>query len=307
MRLDLKPRHLQLLVALDEYRSLARVADAVHITQPAVSKSLAEIERMLEVSLFERGPRGLVPTIYGECVVRHARGLLLGFRRAREELQALRSGGAGTLTIAVLPTAVTRLVPRAVLRLKERAPGSIVILREGTVVDMLAELRGERVDVVIGALPRDIREPGLQSLVVLEGDPVLCVCGPQHPLARSERLDWPALAAYPWIFPPATTAVHLPLQDWLEQQGLALPADRIESVCVAANLTLLQESTCVAFFSRDNAEHLARQGLLSILPLALPDLSGPVGALWLRNKPISPALRALLDALEDVAAQARRG
>lgn len=306
MRLDLKPRHLQLLVALDEYRSLASVADAIHITQPAVSKSLAEVERLLDVPLFERSPRGLVPTIYGECVVRHARSLLLGFRRAREELQALRNGGAGTVTIAMLPTAITRLVPRAVLRLKERAPGSIVILREGTVVDMLAELRSERVDVVIGALPPEVREPGLESMVVLEGDPIVCVCGPQHPLARRERLEWSALAGFPWVFPPETTAVHLPLQDWLEQRGVEMPVDRIESVCIAANLTLLQESAYVAFFSRDNAEHLARQGLLSILPLELRDLSGPVGALWLRNKPISPALRALLDALEDVAAQARR-
>lgn len=307
LRLDLKPRHLQLLVALDEYRSLAKVAGAIHITQPAVSKSLAEIERMLDVSLFERGPRGLTPTVYGECVVRHARSLLLGFRRARDELLALRSGGGGTVTIAMLPTATTRFVPRAVLRLKERAPGSTVVLREGTVGDMLAELRGERVDVIVGALPRDVRDPGLQSLVLLEEDPVVCVCGARHPLAGSARLEWSAIAPYAWIFPPETTAVRLPLQDRLEQHGLPLPVDRIESVSITANLTLLQESNCVAFFSRNNAEHLAGYGLVTILPLEMRDLSGPVGALWLKNKPMTPALRALLGALEDVAAQDRGG
>jgi DNA-binding transcriptional LysR family regulator len=307
LRLELKPRHLQLLVALDEYRSLAKVAGAIHITQPAVSKSLAEIERMLDVPLFDRGPRGLTPTVYGECVVRHARSLLTGFRRARDELLALRSGGTGTVTVAMLPTATTGLVPRAVLRLKERTPGSTVVLREGTVTDMLAELRGERVDVVVGTLPRDIREPGLESLVLLEADPIVCVSGPHHPLAGRNPLEWAALAQYPWIVPPETTSVRLPLQDWLEQQGLPFPVDRIESVSLAANLTLLQESMSIAFFSRNNAEHLGAQGLIAVLPLELRDLSGPVGALWLRNRPMTPAMRGLLDALEEVASQSRRG
>lgn len=307
LRLDLKPRQLQLLVALDEYRSLAKVAGAIHITQPAVSKSLAEIERLLDVPLFERSPRGLTPTVYGECVVRHARGLLSGFRRARDELLALRTGGSGTVTVAMLPSATTRLVPRAVLRLKERAPGSTVVLREGTVGDMLSELRGEKVDVIVGALPRNIREPDLQSLLLLEEDPIVCVSGPHHPLAAQDKLEWAVLAKYPWIFPPETASVRLPLQDRLEQQGLPLPVDRVESVSLTANLTLLQESLSIAFLSRDNAAHLGAQGLVAILPLELRDLSGPVGALWLRNRPMTPAMRGLLDALEEVASHTRTG
>lgn len=307
LRLDLKPRHLQLLVALDEYRSLAKVADAIHITQPAVSKSLAEIERLLDVPLFDRSPRGLTPTVYGECVVRHARALLSGFRRARDELLALRSGGGGSVTVGMLPTATTQLVPRAVLRLKERSPASTVVLREGTMGEMLGELRGERVDVVVGALPRDIREPGLQSLVLLEHDPLVCVAGKHHPLVGAERLDLAELVRFPWIIPPESASVRLPLQDWLEQQGLALPVERVESVSLTANLTLLQESSCIAFLSRNNAEHLGAQGLIALLPLELRDLSGPVGALWLRNKPMAPAMRGLLDALEEVASHARTG
>jgi DNA-binding transcriptional LysR family regulator len=307
LRLDLKPRHLQLLVALDEYRSLAKVAGAIHITQPAVSKSLAEIERLLDVPLFDRSPRGLIPTVYGECVVRHARGLLSGFRRARDELLALRSGGGGSVTVGMLPTATTALVPRAVLRLKQRTPASTVVLREGTIGEMLGELRGERVDVVVGALPHDTREPGLQSLVLLDHDPLVCVSGNHHPLVGQERLEIAELVRFPWIIPPESASVRLPLQDWLEQQGLPLPVDRVESVSLTANLTLLQESSCVAFLSRKNAEHLSAQGLITMLPLELRDLSGPVGALWLRNKTMAPAMRGLLDALEEVASHARTG
>lgn len=302
VRLDLKPRHLQLLVAVDEYRSLAKVAEAIHISQPAVSKSLAEIERLLDVSLFERGPRGLTPTVYGECVVRHARGLLSGFRRARDELLALRSGGGGTVAVAMLPTASTGLLPRAVLRLKERSPGTTVILREGTLGNMLGELRSERIDLVVGALPRELRDPSLQTLTLLQEDPLVCVTGPHHPLAGEPAPSWSALVQYPWILPPESASVRVPLEEWLEQQGLPLPLNRIESVSFTANTTLLRESLAVCFFSRNNAEHLSQLGLVAMLPLEIRELSGPVGALWLKNKPLTPAARALLEALEGIAA-----
>lgn len=307
LRLDLKPRHLQLLVAVDELRSLAKVAEAIHITQPAVSKSLAEIERLLEVTLFERGPRGLTPTIYGQCVVRHARGLLSGFRRARDELLALRSGGSGCVTVAMLPTASTGLLPRAVLRLKERTPGTTVILREGTLGHMLVELRGERLDVIVGSLPREPRDPGLQSLTLLQEDPLVCVTGPHHPLASHPAPQWSDVARYPWIVPPESASVRMPLEEWLEQQGLQLPLNRIESISFTANTSLLRESLSVCFFSRNNAEHFSRLGLVAMLPLEVRGLSGPVGALWLKNKPLTPAARTLLDALAAVAAEGRLG
>ena len=83
IRTDLKPRHLHLLVALDNIRNLGRVAEYMHVTQPAVSKSLAELERGVGLRLFERTARGVHPTIYGECLIRHARSMLTDLAQAR--------------------------------------------------------------------------------------------------------------------------------------------------------------------------------------------------------------------------------
>lgn len=302
LRIDLKPRQLQLLVALDEFRSLAKVADHVHISQPAVSKSLAEVERLLEVQLFVRGARGLTPTVYGECVVRHARALLSGLRQARDELLALRSGGSGTVRIAMLPAASPLLVPRAIATLKTRAPMTVVVLREGTWSDMLPELRTEKLDLIVGTVPRWRTEQGLAIRVLVQEDSIVVVAGVHHPLAGRAPLQWKDLQPYPWIVPPVSTSLRGPLEEFLGQQDLELSLNRIESVSFAANNALLQTTDAITFMSRSIATRYAATGVLAVLPLEARGLVGPVGAMWLRNRELSPAAEGMLQALQEAGA-----
>ena len=88
LRSNLKLRHLQMLVALDQFRHLGRAAEFLSVTQPAVSKTLAEIESMFGLPLFERSTRGTEPTAAGASVVRFARSVLAGFDRTRDEIAA---------------------------------------------------------------------------------------------------------------------------------------------------------------------------------------------------------------------------
>src|SRR5262245_25657826 len=113
VRASFKPRHLRLLVALDDIRHLGKVAASINVSQPAVSKALGELERGLGLKLFERTARGLVPTAYGECLIRHARVMLGELAQARDELRGLASGSSGSIRIGVLATAALELVPRA--------------------------------------------------------------------------------------------------------------------------------------------------------------------------------------------------
>jgi DNA-binding transcriptional LysR family regulator len=271
----------------------------VHISQPAVSKSLAEIERLLDVQLFLRGARGLTPTVYGECIVRHARALLSGLRQARDELLSLRSGGSGTVTIAMLPAAAALLVPRAICILKKRAPSTVVVLREGTWSDMLPELRTEKLDLIVGTMPRWRNEQGLATRILVEEDSIVVVTGVHHPLAAGKATGWAELAGYPWIIPPASASLRAPLEEFLGQQGLELPLDRVESVSFIANKALLQTTDAIAFMTRDIARNHAESGLLAVLPLEVPGLVGPVGAMWLKNRELSPAAEGMLNALSE--------
>lgn len=122
IRNELRPRHLRLLVALDELRHIGKVAAHINVTQPAVSKMLGEMEKGLDLKLFERTPKGVTPTLYGECLIRHARRLLNDFSQARDELKGLLDGDTGRIRVGVLSNVVPALLPRSVARLKQRAP-----------------------------------------------------------------------------------------------------------------------------------------------------------------------------------------
>ena len=99
IRANLKLRHMQLLVALDDMRHVGRAADLLTISQPAVSKSLSEIERGLGLRLFERGARGIVPTEYGECLVGLSRDTLQRLEATGERLRHLQHGAGGRVRV----------------------------------------------------------------------------------------------------------------------------------------------------------------------------------------------------------------
>src|SRR3954462_6200864 len=188
IRANVKPRHLQLLVALDDHRNTGRAAEHLNISQPAVSKALGELQRGLGVKLFERTARGVSPTSYGECVVVHARTILEQLSAVREELRGLQSGVTGKVRLGALSATVHTLIPRSRALLKARAPRTNVFVREGPLEALLAELSLGRLDLIVGRLPyhhtRDMEEK------VLSAHPVVLVTRPRHPLTRRRKLAW---------------------------------------------------------------------------------------------------------------------
>ena len=129
LRSNIKLRHLQLVIALDEFRHLGKTAEFLSVTQPAVSKMLGEVEQMLGVSLFQRSTRGTQPTVAGRSLVRFARSVLAEYERTRDEIAALESGAAGRTRVGAMVVATPTLVAPAVARLKDRAPGATVLIQ----------------------------------------------------------------------------------------------------------------------------------------------------------------------------------
>src|SRR3954451_1495584 len=121
-RARLKLRHLQLLVALDEARNLNRAAQSLGITQPAASKLLAEIERMLGGPVFDRRPRGVEPNAHGEVLVRRARAVLVELEQAGAELNSLRDGTGGRAAIGAVTAPAVDAVARAVEAVQRATP-----------------------------------------------------------------------------------------------------------------------------------------------------------------------------------------
>ncbi len=303
IRTSLKPRHWQLLVALDDIRHLGKVAASINVSQPAISKTLCELERGLGLRLFERTARGVVPTAYGQCLIRHARTLLSELAQTRDELQGLASGGAGNIRVGVLATAALELLPRALAAFKAKQPGVFVLVREGIMETLLPELWLGNLDLIVGRLPQGGAQ-GLGEKTLME-EGVSVVTGRHHPLVKRKRLRWSDLKPYPWVLPPVNTLLREPLERLFEDHALAMPANRIETLSVHVIRAYLDYTDAIAALAADVSRYYESLGLLAILPLELPKLVRPVGMIWNRQRPVSPSTQSLMQCLEDVARVAR--
>ncbi|MGE0315404.1 MAG: LysR substrate-binding domain-containing protein [Lautropia sp.] len=300
IRSNLKPRHLQLLVALDDLRHVGRVAAMLNVSQPAVSKALGELERGIGVQLFERGKQGLVPTPYGECMVRLCRSMLNDLDAVGEELRQLQRGEAGRLRIGVLPVAAPVIVPRAVLALRRAAPRAGVVLHEATADRLLPMLREDRLDLVVGTLPAASATVGLEVRMLHPGESVSVVAGVRHPLAARRRVGARDLARFTLIIPPQGTVYRFTVERALDALGLEPDMPVIESGSMTASNTLLRESDAVGFYSPHLAAHYIRLGWLKALAIDVPSVSAPIGCLWSKRAEQGSALGHFVELLQAV-------
>lgn len=291
---------MRLLVALDDYRNVGKVAASSNITQPAVSKALAELERSLGLKLFERSIKGLQPTPYGECLIRHSRGVLTQFAHAQKELAELADGEVRRVSVGVGGHASVELLPRAMALLKSRIPDTAIHVREDAMRLLLPDLWSGDLDLIVGRLPR-ARYPGLAQRTLTDRTITLTVRA-QHPLARYKRLRWSQLEPYPWLLPPVGTPLRAPVERALELNHLPIAANAIETLSVNIICNYLAMSDAIAVLASQVSGHYQRTGLLHILPLELPQVASPGGVIWNLQKPLSRPAQLMIDCLEQVSA-----
>lgn len=296
--INLKARHLRLLVSIDTYRNLTQVAEVTHVTVPAVSKALAELERGLGLELFARTPQGLKPTAYGECLIRHARTMLTNLNQARDELKALSSGTEGKINIGVLPASTYALLPKAVALLKQRSPGTNVLVTEAPSATLLPDLWQGKLDLVVGRLPPASSSSSFKEKELFE-EPVMLMTGTHHPLARRKKLDWSELGDYPWVLPPPGSIVRDPLERALEAHNVPLANNYVETFSPHFARAYLQVSDAIALLAGTVAKD--KDQPLHRLPLSLPRMLRPAGVLWNANRRLSPGARLMLACLEEIA------
>ena len=306
LRAHLKPRQLHLVVALDDLRHLGRVASRLHVSQPAVSLALAELEKGLGFKLFERTSKGVVPNSYGECLIHHARAVLTRLEQAHDELQALQSGTAGKVTVGALPAMTPALLPRALAALKQAAPQTRVVVHEGSMDALLPELRRGAIDLIVGRLTQPRGSEDLGQEVLYAGNNVIVV-GRHHPLARRETMEWAELQPYPWVLPPVGSLSREPLENALRHHGITPPEDAIETLSVHAITGYLQLSVALGLLAEPVAQHYVRLGWLARLPLSLPDPLLPIGMSWNRHKAQAPALQTFMGCLRQAAGEDGEG
>ena len=300
LRGRLKTRQLLLLIAISDEGNIHRAAELLNVSQPAASKLLKDLEDVLGVSLFERLPRGMRPTWYGETMIRHARIALTSLRQAGKEIDALRSGSFGEVSIGAITGPALSLLPQAMSIVAREHP-SLRVQLEVESSDLLIErLAQGKLDIMIGRLFEQHDKTNL-SYERLADEPVCAVVRPGHALLNQAGLALKQLEEAPWIVPPRGSVLRHRFELMFQEAGHRIPARLIETSALLFLTRMLQQSDFIAVLPTDVARYYASYGMVAMLPLQLSCTMDAFGLITRTDWLLSPAANVVLQALKSAA------
>jgi LysR family transcriptional regulator, pca operon transcriptional activator len=267
----IKLRHIRAFLDIAALGNLTAVARAQGITQPALSRTLAELEDLLGVALFSREARRLVLTEAGRMFRQHA---ALGVQALEAAVTSLRPGVGGRLTVGVLPTVAARLFVQVALRWQELRPDAILSVITGPQLYLMQLLRAGEIDLMIGRMPAASEMAGLGFQHLYEEDVVLA-CRSDHPLRRAGLSE--VLRRCPLVLPPQGAIIRRAVDDYLASLGLQGLQPAIETVALPIGRGIVMGSDAVWFISQGVIREDLARGDLALLPLEARFLSGAVG------------------------------
>jgi DNA-binding transcriptional LysR family regulator len=301
LRSRLKTRQLNLLVHLDDERSVMRAAAAAGMTQPAASKLLREIEAALDVKLFERHARGIAPTWYGEILVRHARLALCELGMAHEEIAALKSGQSGKAAIGTVLNPGTNLIPMAVARVKQQHPALLISIELDSSKPLVERLLQGHLDMLVARVLDWNDSDGL-NFEPLADEPHDVIAGSHHPLAGKRGLRLEDLVEQSWILPPPGSLVRDNLASVFLDRGLPLPRDLVQTNSFPVITSLLRMTQMIVPLPQQSVLSYCQSGVLTVLVENLGVKIGSFGIVTRRDHKLSPGAQTMLKALRETAA-----
>ena len=280
------------VLAIAEQGSIRAAARHLGMGQPALTRSLAELERELGAPLFERRARGVAATAVGEAFVRRAASIVQQVRRTREEALQLCGAGSGSVTVGLSIAAHIALLPSSLAPFRARFPAIQLHLIEGFLPTLQGALRAGSVDFYIGPDAGPQASPQLsREMLFRNRRTVLCRLG--HPLARARSLA--ALEGAGWV----TTSITADAQDEIgalfQERGLQAPRLAVRCQSALSLLTCLAHSDLLAMVPVQWSGFAPARNVLTTIPVA-DELAAPA-IVVVRNAdmPLTPAAAFLLD------------
>lgn len=302
----LRFRHLQFLDILGQTRNLRLTAEQMHITQPAATKILMDIEEILESRLFDRLSRGMRPNELGLFTLRYAASALAGHRKFVDEFNALKEGGHGHLTIGAITGSAAHVLTASVAEIQRLRPLLVLKVLEQSSDQLIVWLAERKIDLMIGRFTDEAQRAQFHY-ERLSNEPLLVVGGLHHPLRGARDLDMAELSHWPWILYPASTAVRRVSDDIFGQSGLALSSGVVETPSFLFALQMMQTTDMLSLQPQALVERYIAKGLLARIPVDLPDRMPDYGLITRLGESPTPAMQAFTDVLREVASPAADG
>ena len=297
-------RHLRALVALSDLKLIARVSEALGLTQPAVSKQIAELAKIVGVPVVTRDRNRLYLTPIGIRLADHARQALGQLDRAAFDIDAMTSVVSGSVSIGVVSSVAPMLLPRTIALFKRSTPQANVSVFEGHFVELLPQLETGKLDLLIARIWQPQELEGIDQMQLFS-EPVVVVAGRNHPMGQTEDVKWADVASYPWILPQPNSVARQAVDALFAANGLSPPSNTIASLSLALNLELLRVMPALGLLPQRLAQAQAARGEIITLPLDTHDLLSEARCFWRKdqfsqNAALSFFLKCLQQTTEDL-------
>ena len=287
-------RHLQVLVRLAELGSVKRTAESIGMTQPAVTQLLADLESLLEVQLFHRHARGVMPTAVCRDLLPLAQQSLSGLSATAEAVVERAQTGQGVVRILASTAAINGLLVRALPELSALHPGIQLHVREAEVHAQFQAIARQEVD--LGLCRHSTVIPQGWAFAPLMDDEFVVVSSPQHPLTRRKKVSWNDLAQATWLITPVDSAARHKLDELCQRLGVSVRQSQVITRVSSMTWAMLQKQDLLTLVPASVFGQLREAG--QVVALNLPERLPfePLGMV-LPVRDVSAATRTVADFL----------
>jgi len=297
----LKLSDLRMLEAVAQRGSMARAASSLNISQPAVSKAIAALERTMKVRLFDRTPTGVEPTIYGRALLNGGNAVFDELRQSVKQIRHMADPSAGEIRIGCTQPLAGGFVSVVIQRIRQRRPGVRLYVEEADTTTLKQrELRARKADMILSRSPVPCPEPDMEA-EGLFNDQLRVVVGSSSPWARRRTVQLADLAGEQWLLPPYDSVVGALIREAFVGSGVELPEPAITTHAIHMSVNMLRTGQYVSIMPDSRLRFHVRQLGLKILPVTLPHRPSMVAILTLKNRTLSPLAKVFITAARELA------
>jgi DNA-binding transcriptional LysR family regulator len=297
----LKLRDVRVLMAVAECRSMGKAAVQLAVSQPAISKAIAGMERTLGVPLLDRDPQGVEPTIYGHALLKWANAFFDDLRQGLREIEFLADPTAGEVRIGTTEPMAAGLVPAVIYQLSRNFPRlSFNVTQAQTPALQYRDLRERTVDLVLGRMAGPVADEDLNVEILFE-DPLLVVAGMKSKWLSRRKIDPVELINEAWCIPANSGFVRSNLTAAFRARGLQIPKYTVGSNSIQLYNAMLATGHFLAVLSSSTLRLSGKRLGMKALSVDLPILPGLVGIVTLKGRTLSPVAQLFIEHARKVA------
>jgi DNA-binding transcriptional LysR family regulator len=294
-------RDLRMFMKVAEQGNLAKAANSLSISRPVVSKSIANLERVLGVRLLDRSPQRIELTAFGHALLKRSAVMFDELSQGISELKFMAEPNSGELRIGASEYMAAGLIPAVIDKLTQKIPQALFKLE---LDDAVGQLRDRKVEFVIARLLSPQLETGLEAEILFH-ERVFVAAGPTSKWVRRPKVALGELVKERWILAPPEIVDGSPLVEAFRAAGLAMPDVKVLGLSLPLRNGLLATGRFLTIVPGSVLTFGAERRLLKALPIELPAWRLPVALITLKNRTLTPLARLFIETTREITKKLR--